>query len=148
MKSKIVEDADVVTYVVVCDQGDEAMASLEQFVRSERLEAAQITGVGGFERATVGWFDRATRQFRHIPVDEPSEVLSLIGDVAEGQDGPGLNIHVVLGLSDGTTRGGHLIEGQVFPTLELVVTENPAELRRVMHPDLGVALIDLDRSQT
>ena len=147
MKSKIVEDADVVTYVVVCDQGDEAMASLKQFARSERLEAAQITGVGGFERATVGWFDRTTRQFRHIPVDEPSEVLSLIGDVAEGQDGPGLNVHVVLGLSDGTTRGGHLIEGQVFPTLELVVTENPAELRRVMHPDLGVALIDLDRSQ-
>jgi predicted DNA-binding protein with PD1-like motif len=148
MKSKIVEDADVVTYVVVCDPGDEAMASLTRFARSERLEAAQITGVGGFERATVGWFDRTARQFRHIPVDEPSEVLSLIGDVAEGQDGPGLNIHVVLGLSDGTTRGGHLIEGQVFPALELVVTENPAELRRVMHPDLGVALIDLDRSQT
>lgn len=148
MKSKIVEDADVVTYVVVCDPGDEAMASLKQFARSERLAASQITGVGGFERATLGWFDRAARQFRHIPVDEPTEVLSLIGDVAEGQDGPALNIHVVLGLSDGTTRGGHLIEGQVFPTLELVVTENPAELRRVMHPDLGVALIDLGPSQT
>lgn len=148
MKSKIVEDADVVTYVVVCDPGDEAMASLKQFARSERLEASQITGVGGFERAILGWFDRAAKQFRHIPVDEPSEVLSLIGDVAEDQGGPGLNVHVVLGLSDGTTRGGHLIEGQVFPTLELVVTENPAELRRVMHPDLGVALIDLDRSQT
>jgi uncharacterized protein len=147
MKSKVVEDADVVTYVVVCDAGDEAMASLKRFARSERLEAAQITGVGGFERATVGWFDRSARQFRRIPVDEPSEVLSLIGDVAEAQDGPGLNVHVVLGLSDGTTRGGHLLEGQVFPTLELVVTENPAELRRVMRPDLGVALIDLDRSQ-
>jgi predicted DNA-binding protein with PD1-like motif len=147
MKSKIVEDADVTTYVVVCDPGDEAMASLRQFARSERLEASEITGVGGFERATVGWFDRAARQFRHIPVDEPTEVLSLIGDVAEDQDGPGLNIHVVLGLSDGTTRGGHLIEGRVFPTLELVVTENPAELRKVMHPELGVALIDLDRSQ-
>ena len=147
MKSKVVEDADVVTYVVVCDAGDEDMASLKRFARSERLEAAQITGVGGFERATVGWFDRSARQFRRIPVDEPSEVLSLIGDVAEAQDGPGLNVHVVLGLSDGTTRGGHLLEGQVFPTLELVVTENPAELRRVMRPDLGVALIDLDRSQ-
>jgi predicted DNA-binding protein with PD1-like motif len=39
MKSKIVEDADVITYVVVCDPGDEAMASLRQFARSERLEA-------------------------------------------------------------------------------------------------------------
>jgi uncharacterized protein len=147
VKSKIIQDGDVVTYVVVCDPGDEAMASLKQFARAERLEAAQISGVGGFERATVGWFDHAARRFRHIPVDQPTEVLSLIGDVAEDQDGPGLNIHVVLGLSDGTTRGGHLIEGQVFPTLELMVTENPAELRKVLRPDLGVALIDLDRSQ-
>jgi predicted DNA-binding protein with PD1-like motif len=147
MKSKIVEDADVVTYVVVCDPGDEAIAALTQFARAERLEASQVTAVGGFERATVGWFDRAARQFRHIPVDEPSEVLSLIGDVAEAEDGPSLNLHVVLGLSDGTTRGGHLIEGRVFPTLEVVVTEAPAELRKVMRPDLGVALIDLDRSE-
>jgi uncharacterized protein len=148
MKSKVVEDFDVVTYVVVCDPGDEAVATLQQFARAEQLEASQVTAVGGFERATVGWFDRAARKFRHIPVDEPSEVLSLIGDVAEGQDGPSLNLHVVLGLSDGTTRGGHLIEGQVFPTLEVIVTEAPAELRRVMRPDIGVALIDLDRSET
>jgi len=147
MKSKVVEDADVVTYVVVCDPGDEAVATLQQFARAEQLQASQVTAVGGFERAIVGWFDRAAKQFRHIPVDEPSEVLSLIGDVAEGQDGPSLNLHVVLGLSDGTTRGGHLIEGQVFPTLEVIVTETPAELRRVMRPDIGVALIDLDRSE-
>ena len=148
MKSRIIEDADVTTYVVVCEPGDEAMASLMRFARSEGLEASQITGIGGFGRATVGWFDHAAPPSRHIPVDQPCEVLSLIGDVAEDQDGPGLNVHVVLGLSDGTTRGGHLIEGQVFPTLELIVTENPAELRRVMRPDLGVALIDLGRSQT
>ena len=148
MKSKIIEDADVVTYVVVCDPGDEAVAALQQFARAEQLEASQITAVGGFERATVGWFDRAAKRFRHIPIDEPTEVLSLIGDVAEGEDGPSLNLHVVLGLSDGTTRGGHLIAGQVFPTLEVVVREAPAELRKVMRPDLGVALIDLDRSES
>jgi uncharacterized protein len=148
MKAKIVQDADVVTYVVVCDPGDEAVAALAQFARAERLEASQITGVGAFERATVGWFDRAAKQYRRIPVGEQCEVLSLIGDVAEGQDGPSLHAHVVLGLSDGTTRGGHLLEGWVFPTLEVVVTETPAELRKVMRPDLGIALIDLDRSES
>jgi hypothetical protein len=38
MKAKVVEDADVVTYVVVCDPGDEAVATLTEFARSERLE--------------------------------------------------------------------------------------------------------------
>jgi uncharacterized protein len=148
MKWRVVEDADVVTYAVVCDPGDEAVSALTQFARAERLEAAQVTAVGAFERATVGWFDRAARDYRRIPVDEQCEVLSLIGDIAVGQDGPILHVHAVLGLSDGTTRGGHLLEGRVFPTLEVVVTETPAELRKVMRPDIGIALIDLDRSES
>ena len=148
MKTKVVQDTDVVTYVVVCDPGDEAIAALGQFARAERLEASQVTAVGAFERATVGWFDREARQYRRIPVDEQCEVLSLMGDVAEGADGPSLHAHVVLGLADGTTRGGHLLEGWVFPTLEVIVTETPAELRKVMRPELGIALIDLDRSES
>jgi uncharacterized protein len=148
MKSKVVEDADVVTYVVVCDPGDEAVEALQEFARSEELEAAQITAIGAFERATVGWFDPAARQYRRIPVHQQCELLSLVGDVAMGEDGPVAHMHVVLGLPDGTTRGGHLLEARVFPTLEAVVTENPAYLRKVLRRDLGVALIDLDQSQS
>jgi uncharacterized protein len=110
-------------------------------------EAAQVTAIGAFQRATIGWFDPAAKQYRRNPVDEQCELLSLIGDVAMGEDGPALHVHAALGLSDGTTRGGHLLEGQVYPTLEAVVTETPAELRKVMRPDLGLALIDLDQSQ-
>ena len=147
MKYKVIEDADVVTYVVVCDPGDEAVSALTQFARSQDLEAAQITAVGAFERATVGWFDRSASEYRRIPVDEQCELLSLIGDVAVGQDGPSVHVHAVLGLSDGTTRGGHLLQAHVFPTLEAVVTETPARLRKVMRPDIGIALIDLDQSE-
>ncbi len=148
MRTRVVEDAEVVTYVAVCDPGDEAVAELGAFARAEDLEAAQITAVGAFERAVVGWFDRAAKQYRRIPVDEQCEVLSLIGDIAAGQDGPSVHVHVVVGLADGTTRGGHLLEGRVFPTLEAVVRETPAALRKVMRPDIGIALIDLEQSET
>jgi hypothetical protein len=43
-----------------------------------------------------------------------------------------------------TTRGGHLLEGKVRPTLEVVLTDTPAHLRRKKKADLGIALIDLD----
>ena len=148
MEYKVVEDADVVTYVVVCDPGDEAVAALKDFARAEDLEAASISAVGAFEHAVVGWFDRAARDYRRIPVEEQCEVLSLLGDVAAGADGPIVHVHTVLGLSDGTTRGGHLLEGKVFPTLEVVVTETPSELRKVLRPEVGIALIDLDQSES
>lgn len=55
-------------------------------------------------------------------------------------------MHVVLGLSDGSTRGGHLLEGTVQPTLEVTLVETPAHLRRKKRPELGIALIDLAAS--
>ena len=57
---------------------------------------------------------------------EQVEVVSLIGDVALGPDDrPSLHLHVVLGRSDGSAMGGHLLEAQVRPTLEVVLTESP-----------------------
>jgi hypothetical protein len=45
-------------------------------------------------------------------------------------------------LADGTTRGGHRLAGTVRPTLEVVLPEVPAMLRRRKRPELGIALID------
>ena len=134
------------TYVLVGAAGDEAFAALGDFARAEGLTAAQLTGVGAFARATVGWFDRAAKGYRRIEVDQQCEVLSLVGDIAAADDGPQVHAHVVLGLPDGSTRGGHLLAAEVWPTLEVVVREAPATLRRTSHPELGLALIDPDRS--
>ncbi len=74
-----------------------------------------------------------------------SEVLSLMGDIAvddEGKASP--HLHVVLGFADGSTKGGHFLEGHVRPTLEVMVTESPAHLRRRHDPESGLALIRLD----
>lgn len=53
-----------------------------------------------------------------------------------------MHAHVVLGKADATAHGGHLIEGHVRPTLELVLTELPTRLRRRYDPASGLALID------
>ncbi len=52
-------------------------------------------------------------------------------------------MHAVLGLRDGSVRGGHFLEGIVRPTLEVTVVETPAHLRRRKRAELGIALIDL-----
>jgi uncharacterized protein len=51
-------------------------------------------------------------------------------------------------LSDGSTRGGHLLTGTVRPTLEVVLTETPATLRRKKRADIGIALIDIDAAKS
>jgi predicted DNA-binding protein with PD1-like motif len=148
MKSKrIAADDKAQVHVVILDTGEEAFAALTRFVREAGISAASLTAIGAFERATVGWFDIASKSYRKIEVGEQCEVLSALGDVADGDDGqPSLHVHVVLGLADGSTRGGHLLAGMVRPTLEVVLTEVPATLRRRKRADLGIALIDLAAS--
>jgi predicted DNA-binding protein with PD1-like motif len=50
----------------------------------------------------------------------------------------------VVGRSDGTTRGGHLMEARVWPTLEVVLSETPKHLRRRHDEESGLALIVVD----
>jgi len=132
------------TYIVVLDTNEEAFATLSAFATEHELTAASITAIGAFERATVGWFDFADRNYREIPVPKQCEVLSLVGDIATGDDGrASLHLHAVLGLEDGSTRGGHFLNGIVHPTLEATIVETPAHLHRRRQKDLGIALIEL-----
>jgi uncharacterized protein len=150
MKSaKIAGDAGSETRVVILDSGEEAFAALTKFANDAKLTAASLTAIGAFEKATIGWFDFNKRTYKKIEVEEQCEVLSAIGDLAIGDDGKaGLHVHVVLGLSDGATRGGHLLAGTVRPTLEVVLIDTPSHLRRKKRPELGIALIDLEAGET
>jgi uncharacterized protein len=144
MKSKCINDGMQRTFVLILDQGEEAFKSMTEFANREKINGASVSAIGAFSKARVGWFDLAARQYKPIDVSEQCEVLSLIGDVAQGDDGKAsLHLHAVLGLQDGTLRGGHFLSGSVQPTLEVTITESVVHLRRKKRPDLGISLIDV-----
>lgn len=132
-------------WAVVLETGEEANACLLEFANALQLSAAQLSGIGAFQRAVLGYFDWNTRDYKRNAVDEQVEVVALLGDVALEGAQPRLHLHAVLGRSDGRALGGHLLEGHVRPTLEVIVTETPAHLRRRHDPVSGLALIQLDK---
>ena len=146
MHSRQLATTEHPTHVIVGDPGEDPVKIITRFALEHRITAAQVTAVGAFTRATVGWFDRQAKDYRRIHIDEQTEVLSLIGDIATHRDQPVAHLHVVLGLSDGGVRGGHLLAADIWPTLEVIVNETHYQLRKTHHPEIGLALIDLDRS--
>jgi len=146
MRARLLHQEDEKTYAVIFDKGDEFMARLLEFVQQEGITAAHFTAIGAFERATIGYFDRQRKEYKKIPIQEQVEVLSLIGDVAIADDKPQIHAHVVVGTSEGMARGGHVLEAHVWPTLEVILTEEPAYLRKRHHPETGLALIDAEGS--
>ena len=119
------------------------MAGLKQFAGAEHLHAAHFTAIGAFASLTVAWFDLEKKAYQPIQISEQVEVLSLIGDVAESKGKPAVHAHICVAKKDGSAHGGHLQAGRVRPTLELIVVESPAHLRKSFRPEFGLALIDL-----
>ena len=143
MRSKLLSSSPERTFVLVFDAGEEVMSGLLRFAAEQQLSGAHLTAIGAFERVTLGFFDVQKKDYEKIPVDEQVEVLSLVGNLARDEQGnPKAHAHVVIGKRDGTAHGGHLLEAYVRPTLEVVIVESAAPLRRTMRPEFGVALLD------
>ena len=130
-------------YALIFDKGDELIQLLTDFAKAKGLSAAQFTAIGAFSDAVLGYFDRERKDYRKIPVPTQVEVVSLLGDIAVNGGQPVVHAHAVLGGPDASARVGHLLEGHVWPTLELILEESPRHLRKRHDPDVGLALIDL-----
>jgi len=147
MKTELLNTQGEKTYAVIFDKGDEVIDGLQRFAQDHHLTASHFTAIGAFSDVTLGYFDRERKDYKKIPVHEQVEVLALVGDIAQDKGNPKIHAHVVVGTSDGMARGGHILEAHVWPTLEVIVTESPAHLRRTYDPATGLSLINLDASR-
>jgi predicted DNA-binding protein with PD1-like motif len=143
MQAKLLHEDGEQTIALVFDTDDEVVAGLTAFAKRRGLAGSHFTGIGAFSDVVLGYFEWSRKDYRRIPIGEQVEVLSLVGDIALADGEPKVHAHVVVGKSDGTAHGGHLLEGHVRPTLEVVLVESPAHLRRKHDPESGIALIDL-----
>jgi len=144
MKSKTFVANSGRAFVLILDQGEEALKAITDFANKQMILGASVSAIGAFATARLGWFDLSARGYKPIVVGEQCEVLSLIGDIAEGDDGgTSLHLHAALGLRDGSVRGSHFLSGEVRPTLEVTIIETAHDLRRKRREDLGIALISI-----
>ena len=144
MRAKVLNERPLRVIAIVFDAGEDPVHGLTQFAEEHSLRAASFTAIGAFSEATVGYFDWQRKDYDRIEIAEQVEVLSLMGDFSFDGEHAKLHAHAVLGRSDGSTRGGHLLAARVRPTLEVLVAQSPGYLARAHDPASGLALIRLD----
>jgi uncharacterized protein len=134
-------DAAGKTFVVVFETGEEVAEGLLAFARGQHLHAAHFNAIGALSSAMLGWFNCQTKVYENIPIREQVEVLSFVGNLALRDDEPLLHAHLVVGKRNGQAFGGHLLAAYVRPTLEVILTETPAHLRRVIDAETRLPLL-------
>lgn len=129
MQSRLFGDGPQRSWFVTFEPGDEAMEGLSSFALQENIDVASFTAIGGFQAASLGFYNLETKGFDDVPLDEDQvEVLSLMGEITSDEGDPKVHAHVVVGRRDGTTSGGHLLRGVVRPILIVTLNELPHSL--------------------
>ena len=144
MKAKLINEMGEKTYAIVFNKGDEVVEGLLSFAREEKVQASHFTAVGALSDVTLGYFNWTKKTFDKISIQEQVEVLSLVGNIVFDNGDPKLHAHVVIGKSNGTAHGGHLMEGYVRPILEVILVEVPSHLHRKIDKETGLALITFE----
>jgi len=144
MKAKLINEMGEKTYAIVFNKGDEVVEGLLSFAREEKVQASHFTAIGALSDVTLGYFNWTKKTFDKISIQEQVEVLSLVGNIVFDNGDPKLHAHVVIGKSNGTAHGGHLMEGHVRPILEVILVEVPSHLHRKIDKETGLALITFD----
>jgi uncharacterized protein len=129
-------------YAIIFYQGDEAFSGLLQFAQKYHVTSAHFTAIGAVNGATLGWFDPERKMYKKIPINGQHEVIGMSGDIALYQGKPVVHTHMIVGAPDGTTRAGHVLAAFVSPTLEVMVTVDPATMKKRFDLDTDLTLID------
>ncbi len=132
------------TFALIFGMGDEVNQGLTAFAEEHKLSDASFKAIGALQSVKLGWYNPETKKYQtSVDLDEQVELLSLVGDVAQQDSKSIVHAHMVVGRSDGSTAGGHLLSAVVRPTCEVFLTESPAHLSKALDSDSGLVLIKL-----
>jgi predicted DNA-binding protein with PD1-like motif len=132
-------------WVLKLELGESVPESVTAFCTRQGVEAGHFHGIGALLRARLGYFDMERRTYDQRAFEGPFEVLSVSGNIGRKSDGSLFaHTHCVLGDREFRAIGGHLFEGEVGATMELVLLRQEGTLQRGPDPVTGLELLDLE----
>lgn len=127
------------------EPGEDILQSIEQVVKSHNVKSGQLTLIGAVSKAKLGYFNRVTGEYEDFTIEKDLEVVSGMGNIARlADDSIVVHAHIIVADEDGVCWGGHLMLGcEVSVTIELVIIETDADLRRARDELTGLNLMDI-----
>jgi uncharacterized protein len=114
------------TIVARLDYGADLMDAIAELAQRHGVGVGEFRAIGALQRGRLSSYDQLTpdpghRTYAAIELEEPLEIVSLIGTVSLRQGEPSVHAHACLADAEGRCFGGHLEHGCAVFACELVL---------------------------
>jgi hypothetical protein len=121
------------TVVARLEYGADLIDAIVQAAQEHGVAMGSFRAIGALQRGRLSFYDQATvdprkRTYDPMELEEPLEIVSLLGTVSLREGQPSVHAHACLSDSQGRCFGGHLEHGCTVFACELVLDglEGPA----------------------
>lgn len=136
------------TYYVRIDKGEEIISELLKVCRTENIQSAVFTGIGGCSHAEIQTFIPDKGEFETEMIDGMLELISLIGNIVTDNGELFHHAHAAFSYKDGAEHkmaAGHLKATTVLYTGEIEL--RPVQggvIKRKHDPETGTGFWDFE----
>jgi len=121
---------------------DKVVEKLTKYVEKNNMKSGVLLALGTLEQADLMIYNPKTKEYLSKHLGGPLEVASFIAVIGKDPDGNShIHPHVTLSDKNFKSFGGHLKEGIVGATLEVVVIESDQVIERYADSGIGLNLI-------
>lgn len=122
-------------------KGDDLLQSLEKFCQEQNITLGEVRALGAVTRARVGFYNQEERKYYFLDLEQPLEILALVGNISLKDGQPMVHAHVTLADAAGRAWGGHLAEGTPVFACEFAIHEYLADQALARQNDAETGLM-------
>ena len=130
-------------YLIRLVKGEEMNTSIKRFCKKLGILNATLSGIGSLKNPTLAHYRVDTKKYKEKTFRAIFELTSLIGNVAIFEGEPLVHAHATISDQNMDSFGGHLVEGEVSATVEIVLDILDSKHTKSYDEEIGLKLWDL-----
>ena len=103
------------------DHGADLLEGITDICQKNKIQLGRVEAIGAVQKARLAFYNQKTFEYHFFTVDEPLEILKLIGNISLKDGNPFVHAHVTLADKTGAVYGGHLTTGTIIFACEFII---------------------------
>ena len=108
-------------YIGKLSHGMDLLEEMKALCIKEDITLGRIEGIGAVQKARIGYYNQAEREYQYIDLNSHLEITNLVGNVSIKDNKPFVHGHITLADEKGNAFGGHLAQGTVIFACEIIL---------------------------
>lgn len=139
MKSKKIENR----HIIRLERGEKIIEGIKDFCTKNNIKLGYFFGIGALDEAELAHYTVENKKYTSKVLKQPLEIVSLIGNITTMDNEVYLHCHITLGDEEMKAIAGHLKDGKISATCEIILVELEGEINRKHDDFIGLNLLDI-----